>query len=165
MKKTLVVLAIAGLVLIVMTASVFAWSTVTGCAVDKNGDPWTHGGTATYVDSGGGGTQSVDLDANGCFSIDIGFTLTDSTVTIVFDPGTEGTPLDATCAVPAGDFGGATYECGDMPTETGPNAVTWTVVSASTSSGFPLEMAAYGLLALIFVGGGVALWRQQRLSS
>ncbi|HEY52243.1 MAG TPA: hypothetical protein G4N94_02165 [Caldilineae bacterium] len=165
MKKLLVAIAIVSLLVILMVPTVFAYSNVTGCVVDANEDPWTHGGTATYVDNGGGGTHSADLDANGCFNIEVGFTIQGGVVTIVFNDGGAGTPADQTCDVPEGDFGGDTYECENISTNTGPNAVTWTAVNADAPTGVPLEAAAFGFLALLIAGGGIALWRQQRLTS
>ncbi len=170
MKKTLAVLAIAGLVLIVMVATVFAYSTATGCVVDgKNGDPWTHGGDVTVEYPAGSGHfigYTTTLDATGCFDASLWPSGVHEAGTLHIDPtaGSQGDPDEILCEIPA-DNTATEFECGTMFTTTGPNAVTWTVVSASTSSGSPLEMAAYGLLALIFVGGGVALWRQQRLNS
>jgi hypothetical protein len=167
MKKTLAVLAIAGLVLIVIAVSVFAYAEVEGCVVDgATGQPWTHGGTVTSEQNGQPGPETT-LDGNGCFSMSIGFDRTEIVIVVDPDPGPDGdpSPIDPYCTVPADPGGQGTYTCSDMATDTGPNAVTWTVVSANTSAGFPLEAAAFGFLALILAGGGIALWRQQRLTS
>lgn len=166
MKKIFAVLAVAGLVLIVIAATVFAYADVEGCVVDANGDPWTHGGTVTSEQHGFPG-NSTTLDNNGCFSMSIGFDNQEMVIVVDPDPGPNGdpAPIDPYCTVPADPGGQGTYTCADQSTGTGPNAVTWTAVNANTSSGFPLEAAAFGFLALIFAGGGIALWRQQRPTS
>lgn len=164
MKKTFAVLAIAGLVLIIMTASVFAYAGVEGCVVDgQTGLPWTHGGIVASEQNGFPGPETT-LDGNGCFTMSIGFDDSEMVVFIDPDPGPDGdpSPIDPYCTVPADPGGIDTYTCTDMPTDTGPNAVTWSNVNADASAGFPVETAAFGLLALILLSGGIALLRQQR---
>jgi len=171
MKKTFVVLAIAGLVLIIMAATVLAFSTASGCVVDGNtGQPWTHGGVIRIEYPAGSGNflqYTTNLDTTtGCFDAQLWQSGVHQAATIHIEPaaGPLGTPDPILCGVPA-DNTTENFDCGTNPTNTGPNAVTWTAVNANTSSGVPLEAAAFGFLALILAGGGIALWRQQRLTS
>lgn len=167
MKKTLTILAISGLLLIIMAASVFAYSEATGCIIDgATSLPWTHGGYAEVYNNGSGtpiGGQ-FPLDGNGCFLAEIHASGTHNAgeVRITLNPGPEGTPDPIACTYEAQLQNPVILDCGDMPTNTGPNAVTWSNVSADASAGFPVEAAAFGLLALILVSGGIALLRQQR---
>ena len=163
MKKTFAVLAITGLVLIILVSTVFAYGNVEGCIVDgASGLPWTHGGVVTSEQFGFPGPETT-LDGNGCFSMNIGFNSDDLIITVDPDPGPDGDPdpISPYCTVPAEDSYDD-YVCDTQPTDTGPNAVTWSNVSADASTGFPVETAAFGLLALILMAGGIALLRQQR---
>jgi len=167
MKKTLTILAISALLLIIVATTVFAYSTASGCIIDgATLQPWTYGGYAQVYNNGNPdpiGPQ-FDLDGNGCFDAEIHESGSHfaGEVRITLDPGPNGTPDPISCTYEAQQNNPVNLDCGVMPTNTGPNAVTWSNVSADASAGFPVETAAFGLLALILLAGGIALVRQQR---
>lgn len=161
-RVALLALVLTLVALFALAPAALAYNVVVGCTfAGTSGDslgPWTHGGTATAVQTGTGYPYgSADLDANGCFSINTG-NGPKLTVTIVFDPGPNGTPADQTCSVPADPNYPPTpqYTCSDIFTSTGPNAV-----SLSQFSGNGLA-AGWLVAPLAAVAATALLWLRRR---
>jgi len=170
MKRFLIVLAVMFLLLGVFVQASLAYSYVQGCVVDgKTGQPWTHGGTVT-LDSGAFGTQTTTLDSNGCFGPtalpNSQFGNPETTVTIDANPGPEGDPSDITCTVPKDDTTGpdAIYDCGNMATDTGPNAVLMMKMGVSPDTGSPLMTLALTIAGLLAILGLAVFWRRRSLA-
>ncbi len=158
MKKLLVVSFAVALLVLGLTSTAFAYDRVVGCTVDANGDPWMHGGTITcrqnfwpFVIVGQG-----TLDANGCFEVFIGNGPA-LTCTIQYNAGPAGQPDDDVCSVPRDTtYPPLPWNCGEINTETGPNAVTLVGFSAVHS-----PAGAFALVLSAVVGGLAAWWRRR----
>lgn len=164
MKKIFAVLAIVALVLIVVTATVLAYSSATGCVVDNTGAPWTYGGDVTVeypANSGNFISYTTTLDANGCFNAQLWPSGVHVAGTLHIDPaaGPQGDPAEILCEIPADDTQ-TNFDCGTMSTNTGPNAVVWSGMQATTSSPLPFALAGLGIAGLLI---GATVWRRSRI--
>lgn len=158
-RLTMVALLVVALSAVAIVPAVFAWTPAVGCAVDGYGNPWTHGGTVTCRQNA---TQIVvgsgSLDANGCFSVPIGNGPA-ITCTIDFNPGPDGDPADATCAIPTDpNYTPQPWDCGPISTGTGPNAITLQNLEASGTSPLFVAMAGLGLAAA--AAGALFVWKR-----
>lgn len=159
MKKLLVILVLAALLVAAIVPVALAWYQIQGCIVDNNGNPWTYGGSWVNIQNGQQ-TSSGTLDANGCFAANA-LSTTPGTVTIDLNAGPAGDPANQSCSYDAGLFD-QPYSCGPISTGTGPNAIVWQGMSASTASA--VTPVALGLLSLVALGAVAALWRRKQLA-
>lgn len=168
-QSTLAVGVMLALVFTLSIASPVAakCGTVTGQANDADGNGWTHGGTVTIrrnTDNVIVGTST--LTGTGSYSVGVAppeNVLLD--ITIVFNPGPNGTPANATDSIQ--DTGGGTVTCnaGTVSTNTGPNAVDLSRLAAARGAA-GWQMAAIALLGLLGLGAGLwwARGRRQALA-
>ncbi len=167
MKRSLILLAVAFLLLGVFVQSSLAYSYVQGCVVDgKTNQPWTHGGTVT-LDGGAFGSKSTTLDANGCFTSPLPtsqFGNPQTDVIIDLDPGPAGDPAPETlCVVPQDNTSGpdAIYDCGTLTASVGPNAVYLIQMNAMGHSTPLVASIALGFVGLAATLGLAIFWRRR----
>jgi hypothetical protein len=133
-----------------------AYTSASGQVNDGNGNPWTHGGTVECRSNVGNillGSGTIQPD--GSWSVTLA---SPSAATCVIDPaaGPNGDPASFNCSVPGGGGGGVQdYSCGAGSTNTGPNAVTLTSLSANGAG------PGWLLVATAILSGVFAWWRRR----
>lgn len=167
MKQKLTTVAVVVLLTLAVATTVFAvYTSVTGVVHDSKTDqPWLPGGTVTVYDCadiggtvlGSGSISTVD----GTFDFPISSSGVDHLcMEIDFNPGPAGEPQTKTLYRANTADADATLDLGTIYTDTGPNAVTFTNVTArSTNVWLPVGIVL-GLSALAM--GTLILLRKRR---